>query len=627
MLRNVEATLRWRPLDVVLAAGIATVVISEGLSLGHWLTRPAVWACWVFLTAAAVAFRKRIDLRPRRMPAPVLAILAVTLAIALVSPPNGWDALSYHLSRVGYWIQDRSLEHFPTHDVRQVVFSPFSEMCVLQLQLLSGGDHFANLVQWVGFAGSLCAVAELVGRFGGSARAAEAALLFAATLPIAIVQATSVENDLLVALWLLVLLCSVEESLRTGTLRAALQTGAAAGLLALTKGTGYVLGAPVLIGWTALLLWRSREESRRRAAIVAIGCAGLLALALNAGHYARNLAVFGRPLGDGQFIRYHQNELHAPRVLASNLIRNAAFHLGTPSATINAAVVRGVRFAHGLLGIRANDPRTTFLASPFSVRMSTHEDLSNAPLHFVAVALLLAAFAGRRLSLPRGAAACAAIAAAGYVGLAWSLKWQIWGSRFQAPLFLVMAVPCGVAAAKVLGDRAYKWISAAFVVGSLPWLLANETRPLITASVDQPARNLITRPRAELYVADWPLDEMLRATGVPTRGWDLQASYEGAVEALERVGCHDVGLVQGIDSWDYPLWALAHARGFELRIRQIRVGNETGRVPSSRRGMCAVVSIDSFMSLGPPNGDDRSQGTEIYARPPITISLTRRPTG
>lgn len=612
-------------LDRILVVGVLTVALTEGLSLVHGLHRAAVLCAWALVAVMFVARRaSRWRWARPAVDACVALILGVTALTALLSPPNGWDAVSYHMSRVVYWMQNASVAHFPTHNLRQVVFSPFAEFCLLHLQLIWGGDRLANLVQWGAFAGCLCAVAALVRRCGAPPAAVGAALVFAATLPMAILQASGTENDLVLALWLLIAVLAVEEHLRTGATVSALKVGAAAGLLALTKGTGYVLGAPVLAGWAVCLL--IRRGSRRRAA-AAIASAALLALALNAGHAWRNLSVFGHPLGDAGFIDYHQNATHSWRVLVSNLIRNTSFHLATPVPGLNDAVVRGVTALHSAIGISAADVRTTLLEAPFSMEFTTHEDRAGAPLHFLAIVVVALAVATRRLRLGRGVVACLCISAVGFALMAWSVKWQPWGARFQVSLFLLLAVPCGIAAARSFSPRALRWLSAVFVLASLPWLLGNETRPLVNVPPHQRERNVLLRPRAELYMANWPLDRILHAAGRPPRGWPMTESYFGAIAALERSGCRDVGLIQAVDSWDYPLWALAWQRGFTLRMRQIQVENATGRLPSGPLDrLCAVITLDSPLGIAMPRPDPRLAPREVYRVEPITFLLAGQST-
>lgn len=70
----------------------------------------------------------------------IFFILATTLLIALVAPPNTWDSMTYHLARVANWIQLESVHFYPTSIDGQNYQMPLAEFAILQLQLLSNSD-------------------------------------------------------------------------------------------------------------------------------------------------------------------------------------------------------------------------------------------------------------------------------------------------------------------------------------------------------------------------------------------------------------------------------------------------------------------------------------------------------
>jgi hypothetical protein len=48
--------------------------------------------------------------------------------LALITPPNMYDSMTYHMSRVVHWIQNGSLAHYPTSIGRQLFLPPGAEL-------------------------------------------------------------------------------------------------------------------------------------------------------------------------------------------------------------------------------------------------------------------------------------------------------------------------------------------------------------------------------------------------------------------------------------------------------------------------------------------------------------------
>jgi hypothetical protein len=171
--------------------------------------------------------------------------------------------MTYHLTRVMHWQQDRSLDFYATSIQRQLHLTPGAEYVTLHLQLLSGGDRLANLPQWFASMGSLFVVSLIAARLGATARGQALAALFCATLPMGILQSTSTQNDFVVAYWLACLVALVTDATTRGW-PWVLALGAALGLATLTKATAFVSpcrsssGSPCACG----PVWRTWPRSR-----------------------------------------------------------------------------------------------------------------------------------------------------------------------------------------------------------------------------------------------------------------------------------------------------------------------------------------------------------------------------
>src|SRR5439155_13038577 len=160
-----------------------------------------------------------------------------------------------------------------------------------------------------------------------------------------------------------------------------LLAGGAVGLALLTKGTSWILLAPFII-WLAVDMVRRH----RRAALVPLAAAALIAVSLNAPHAYRNVETFGNPFGNEQKI--YLNDEFGLGVLASNASRNAALEVS------GSADEGAVRRLHNLLGLDPDDPNTTFMGDRFKPDFNVLEDAAPNPLQLllVVVAILTGAW-------------------------------------------------------------------------------------------------------------------------------------------------------------------------------------------------------------------------------------------
>lgn len=412
----------------------------------------------------------------------VLVLLALTLVRAVLAPPNTVDVLNYHLPRQLMWLQQGSLEPFTTVNDRQNMMPPLAEVIGLQFLALTGGDRWANLPQWSAYAGLALALALLARRLGAARSTSALAALLGLLLPMAYHEATNAKNDLLSAFWILcgaVQLARWQRADFAATRRAALGLALPLTLAWLTKSTAMLFVSALLAGG----LWAWGRRTPGREALRVLAPAALLTLLLIAPFHARNLAWYGRPLGehraeDGGALAA---EAFGPRVFASGVLRHASVHLVSPSPGWNARWLGFVQRMHRRLGVDPEDRRTTLWILPFRVDYAPDdESTAGAPFHF-----LLGVPALLYLGVARGPAArrvrwlAVAVLAGGGLFVA-LLKWQPWAARLELPLFALGTVAVVVAAEEWLGRARRIAAAAAVALGAAAWLPGADTatRPL-----------------------------------------------------------------------------------------------------------------------------------------------------
>jgi hypothetical protein len=610
-----------------VSVGLIAALGGEALSAVSRFTFRSVAMLWS-AAAAAVAVRAMIRARRRTAreapdtPHPPLdnadrvilaavgALLLVVAVTALFSAPNNWDSLTYHLPRIAHWIQDRGLAHYPTAILRQLTLPPGAELLLAHLALLSGSDRLFPLLQWAAWAGGLAAVWSIAEKLGAGRSGRVAAVAFAATLPMAILQASSTQNDLVAGLWLLIFADrSLHLGERGGGPRDVVLAGGSLGLALATKATAYLFAAP-FAAWLAIALAR-RERAR---ALVPLAGVAALALAVNVGYFARNLALFGSPFGQSYGAL---NEMHSPASVASGIFRNAALHAAAPWPGWNRAVEDAIRTVHRVIGQDPDDRRTTWTSAEFRVPpglrgaarpdadetffLLLHEDSAGNPAHLAlsAAAALATAVSWRRR--PRLAAYWSAVAAAGLL-FCFVLKWQPWNARLQLPLFLLAAPAVAAALSREDRPRQTRLASALLLAASLPWALGNATRPLLgEASV------LSVPRRVQLFSARPGLEKPL----------------ESAARAVAALGCRRIAMEIGPDDPEFLLWeTLGKGSGAPARLEHVEVRNASGilssREPFSGFRPCAAVSLGPPSSAAPAGAlfSEDSDGGRVTVRLP-----------
>jgi 4-amino-4-deoxy-L-arabinose transferase-like glycosyltransferase len=228
----------------------------------------------------------------------VTFIVATISLIAIIAPPNNWDSLTYHMARVVHWIQNRNLAHYPTYYSAQLVHPPFAEFVILHLQILSGGDRFANLVQTFSMIGSIVGVSLIAKQLGADQRGQILAAVFCATLPMGILQASSTQNDYVVCFWVVCLAHYILLTLpyRNPPLNLTLAIGASCGLAAFTKSSGYMYAFPFMVWFFLWYVNQMRWKMWKPISIISV-----CFLSLNISHYLRNFTLYGNPISAAEY--------------------------------------------------------------------------------------------------------------------------------------------------------------------------------------------------------------------------------------------------------------------------------------------------------------------------------------
>jgi hypothetical protein len=541
-----------------VVGGVVLVLSTETLSLFKALTTQAVRLVWFVgvIAVGAYLWRRRKPLGMPSLPesttervliGSVVGLVVMLGIVGMFVPPNTWDAMAYHVARVAHWTQLSSVEHYHTTIPRQLYQPPGASFAILHLYLLTQSDRYVNLVQWFSMVGSLFGVAALAGFFSGGKRARVLAVVVAATIPIGVLEATTAQNDYVEAFWLVCLAIFVV------TRQEPVFVGLALGLTLLTKGTGYPFAAPLVAWWSVDAIARKRWRALGGLVVVT-----LLAVAINAGYYTRNLAWYGAPLGpgrDGPFV--YANEHHGILPIISVAVRNLAMHAATPWPRVNAGVTHIVERLHGWVGLDVNDPATTWYQTRFVVGpLRLAEDAASNGAHLILIGMSFgAAVIWRR---PRRLVIYTVAVVVSFLAFSAIFRWQPWHTRLELPLFVLAAPVVGLA----LQRRRLLGPLVGFGLLAMAWftILFNASRPPIGG------RDVFRTERTTQFFVDRR---------------DLEAGYRAAASRIKNLGCRRIAVWFARDAAEYPLWVLTGAPWNGVRIEHFNAEDPTA-------GACAL---------------------------------------
>jgi hypothetical protein len=536
--------------SLVFGSGL---IIVESTALSRFEQWTAAWLCGVslaVLTIITIVFRRRLCRNLRRshgsirraarraadlspLAIGVLAITAFVFAInfwvGLKIAPNNWDSMTYHLSRIAYWMQQQRIGDFDGQTLRQAGSLPNGEILQAWFMLPLQSDRFAFAPQWLALVGIGLAAylgARLVTRNRSAAVLAGCAVCL---LPQPILQSTSTQNDLICAFFVLggtvFALRGITRQHRGDILVGALALAVAIG----TKGTAW-FAVPALVIAATYLIW---IRGKPLGAVVRLALWTVAFTVIVDGAWFALNVLNGRPLDGG---------LSG----ATSTFSGAAGPNPDYLANAQADLIRTLDFS-GLppevstLLFRALN-QLAYVQAGMNIRPYPMEDLSAfgiAGLTLIPLVMLYGLLRGRVNASARVFALTSAISLAIFVVTVaanpWTARLMIFIVALAAPLFAFAF---------------HRWWIAipALIVVMIPGYQAFAHN----------ANKELLNPAATL-----PLGQADRIVQMTQQRGELT----GPLYALDQLAAPDarIGYVGGEDDWDYPVFG-PHFRRHVTRI-------------------------------------------------------------
>ncbi|NEZ54423.1 ArnT family glycosyltransferase [Adonisia turfae] len=575
-------------LGALMCWGIIVTVLTEVLSLVRGFNVIFLTLSWLIVTAGTTFFLwkaygpRLLKTAPKQWLSPYpfidlpvtlkLSTIGMTLALlaigatAVLAAPNHSDSMEYHLSRIMHWMQNGSVAHYPSHNIFQLYQNPWSEFAIAHLQILSHSDRLSNTVQWISMIGSMLGVSLIAKELGAKRNGQILAAIFAGTMPMAILQGSSTNNDHVVTLWIVCFVYFALVTMRQGLKPLLLVClGTSLGLAILTKGTAYIYAFPFCI-W--LLLWGIKNLGLRMVKPM-IGLLAI-AIAINAGHYLRNFGLFGTPLGSPGD---ETGAAFGLTYLISNVVRNLALHadivrnlhLDSVITPTTGLTEKAITIFHNIIGVDVSEPLITSAKETrfYVPSISFNEDKAGNPLHL----LIILASSGLllingRLQQRRQLFLYWLTTTATFLLFCQLLTWSTSRCRLHLPIFVLFAALVGTVIGNALNRRVANILSIFLVLLSFQWVLSNDIRALTGEN------NIFAASRPSQYF---------------TSQLVLEEIYTNAANEINNQSCANIGMVFENISFEYPYWLLLDAPRRSLRLQHVGVDNESAPLETSRR--------------------------------------------
>lgn len=484
--------------------------------------------------------------------ATAICIVLPLFLLAICVPPNNWDSMAYHMPRVMHWIQDKNIYPYPTHIYRQVLTSPLSEYVILNLQVLSGTDTFANLVQFFAFVGVLFAVSLIVQLLGVKFKGQLFIVLLVISLPMILFQATTTQTDLLATFFFIAFVYFTIAFIKKegGDYSNIIFLALSLALGILTKYNVAIFAFPIAL----YLLWHLLKTKKAKEIIYFTATALFIAAVVLAPFIAQNIQYFGSATGQGVFDNNASiiSDHLSIKFMLSNNVKLLADFVSVPVDAYNRLIHIVVSGAHKLIGVSENDAGNNWAGEPFIINNHLNEDTAGSLFHFSWMLISLFVLFKYKFSKQHLIGLLYFIFSFSLFSLLF--RYSAFNFRLLLPLVTLLIVVCGYVLYKAFENT--KWVNQLmalfFLIALLP-VYFNRAKPIIadpfylkrvlshSPKLAQGNKTLFQRSKIDHYFAQNP---------------SLQTNLVKVFDSLSSTQ-NRILLATEFDSYEYLVWVLA----------------------------------------------------------------------
>ncbi len=523
----------------------------------------------------------------------ILMILSLTLLVgAVFTVPYNYDSMSYHLARIGYWIDHQSVEHYICNIDRQVYSPVFAEYNLLHMMLLGGNDTFVNFLQYISMFGAAYFIYHSARALGTNRTFSMFGAFVFMTMPLTISQSITTQNDLFVTVFFAIFVYLLIDVICWEKIVFDKEQAGVIFFLSLTVGFSYLAKTSVcasmifFMPWLLIVRLAKKDKLVNLVKSVGVAIGGILLTVSET--WIRTYISGGSIMMDtasGDIMVATKNVAYIFVNILKNFSMLITQHIFRP---LNGFVYRIAIHTGQALGVEVNHEAIAFHGFDFLHHMNMGDDMyshDKTPSAFAAylavaagvllIVLCIKLVVGRKKTdeavksqwkLSLGFAVSAWLSLGFIMAL---LRWQPWGTRLMYPA-LAMTV---IASANLL------WL---FIQG-----VQSVEVPANTSTKSSVKRNVASNiVLGALIILSTVLAipsvtyNMSRATDFMKNGCEDRRAYYFLYNqrrtSYEQLAClamaeevEDIGLIISGDGYDYPLWLVFHEDYPEGKLRHI----------------------------------------------------------
>ncbi len=586
----------------ILTFEALVLLITNLLSIGNALNRRNAFVSWFLICVIFIGLgikkygrsylrikqRKKFDVSQLALTERALLVLGLVLACvlligALFTVPYNYDSMTYHLARIGYWIDHGNVNYYLTNIDRQLYSPVLSEYNMLYLMLLSGNDIWLNLHQYVCMLVTAYYFYKVARMLGTDRTFSVFGVFLFLSMPLTITQSITTQNDLSATMWYVLFLyyllwfiqapkLSFEKETRKELLEYLVCVAASVGFAFLMK-VSVCASMIFFVPW--LLICCIKRKDKIKDLLLCVLTAGGVLLVTISETLIRTYLACGSFIADttsGDIMVATKNVSY----IIVNILKNFSLlitqHLWT---WINGFVYRIAISVGALLKVEVNNIAIAFHGFDFITYLNTGDDMYShdrtssafaAYFALLAGVLLVVALLIRLVQLLRRKSAVEKLAVAnkisyGFVVSAWLgfgfimalLRWQPWGSRLMYPA-LAITVIAGV---HILGAFCKPMKRKALVIVPLAVLSFILCLKPLEYNMTQAKKYLAAgcEKREKYYFENNK----------------RYSTYRKLMKEAKSRKAKDVALVISGDGYDYPIWRIFHDNYPKAKLRHILV--------------------------------------------------------